>query len=194
MAMVYRQSGEMPPGSLSEIQRLWQSDTPWNSSTAHRANAFTVVMNPRRGEDGVYLGCVGPANRAVQPRGPEHGYYYFDETNAFSELRLRKTPVAVLHAALETASVDLEQARRSLIEAGAAHAGLAHLRRWLDEAGDQLGRGQKLAGEFASQDKDAAMAHVSRALRHATRAQVRARQVCEAVAPPAASAQQLQTR
>lgn len=194
MTMVYRQSGEMPSGSLSEIQRLWQSDTPWNSSTAHRANAFTVVMNPQRGEDGAYLGCVGPANRAVQPRGPEHGYYYFDETNAFWELRLRKSPVSVLHAALETAASDLALARRRFVETGTAHASHAHLQRWLHEATDQFSRGQKLAGEFVSQDKDAAMAHVSRALRHATRAQVRARQVCEAVTPPAASVQQLQAR
>lgn len=184
MTMVYRQSGEMPPGTLDEIQRLWQSDTPWNSSTAHRANAFTAIMNPRAGEDGAYFGCVGPANRAVQPRGPEHGYYYFDETNAFSELRLRKSPTAVLQAGISTAADDIQQARQLSAGIGKGHAGAAQFSAWLDEAESQLRNATTLAAERAPQDHDAALAQISRALRCATRAQVRARQVAEAIAPP----------
>jgi len=192
MTMVYRQSGEMPAGSRNEIQRLWQAGQPWNSSTAHRANAFTVVMNPRRGEDGAYFGCVGPGNRAVQPRGPEHGYYYFDETNAFWELRLRKRPIEVLHAALDTATADLKRATQLSVGVGNSHPGAAQFDGWITEAGAELQRARALVAEGLPKDRDAALAQISRALRCATRAQVRARQVGDAVEPPPLTIAQFQ--
>lgn len=182
MKEVYRQSGEMPSGTLEHIQRLWQNGTPWNSSTAHRGNAFTAVMQPRRGEGGRYLGCVGPAHRAVQPRGPEHGYHYFDETNTFSELELQHSPEAVLEAALALAHERLERGRAAMDALTPDHPAFYQFSRWLEEADHHL------AGITVARAVDPAttrrrqLAGIARSLRSAVRAQVRSTQVIEAIA------------
>lgn len=190
MAMVYRQSGEVPEGSLADQRRSWEAGEPWNSSTAHRGNAFTALMKPSSA-DGIYCGCVGPANRAVQVRGPEHGYRYHDETNAFWELRLRGNPKAVAAAALEQAQVDLAEARRLADAAGAAHAGAHMFAKWLAQSTEHLRQAQQLHAQAYSTKDDSNLAVISRCLRAGTRAQVRARQVIEALNPPADSPSRL---
>lgn len=182
MKAVYRQSGEMPAGTLQQIQRLWQSGMPWNSSTAHRGNAFTAVMQPRRGEGGRYLGCVGPAHRAVHARGPEHGYHYFDETNTFSEIELRRSPEAVLEAALDLAHDRLERSRAALSTLPASHPAFACFSNWLDEAAHTL---QGIAVSHATEPGTARhqqLARIAKSLRSAVRSHVRSTQVIEAVA------------
>lgn len=184
MTMVYRCSGTMPVGTHDEVRRRWEAGEPWNSSVAHRGNAFTAVMNPRADGDGVYLGCVGPANRAVQPRGPEHGYHYFDETNAFSELRLRRDPEGVLTAAIDRARQDLDRAHALRAAAGPSHPGSGFFAAWIDEGRAALERAREFDASAGRDGRDARLAALSRALRAATRAQVRARQVADAVEPP----------
>ncbi|MDO8776287.1 MAG: hypothetical protein Q7K57_47775 [Burkholderiaceae bacterium] len=181
MKMVYRQSGETPMGSFEEIQKRWQSGEPWNSSTAHRGNAFTAVMRPQRGEDGVYLGCVGPANAAVHSRGPEHGYHYFDETNVFSELRLRRDPEGVLDAALDQADGDRALARALLREVGRNHPAAVVFNGWLHEADAEFVKATQLRVDLISDSRAKRLAVLSRGLRAAIRTQVRSRQICEAV-------------
>jgi hypothetical protein len=182
MKAVYRQGGEMPPGNLEQIQRLWQSGLPWNSSTAHRGNAFTAVMRPQRGEGGRYLGCIGPADRAVQPRGPEHGYHYVDETNTFSELELGRSPEAVLEAALELAHERCRQGHAALDQLGPGHPAFAPFSRWLDEADHALAGLTMASAVDPAAARPRQLAGIAAALRRAVRAQVRATQLIEAAA------------
>lgn len=182
MKAVYRQGGDMPPGTLEQIQRLWQAGTPWNSSTAHRGNAFTAVMRPQCGEGGRYLGCIGPAHRGVQARGPEHGYHYVDETNTFSEIELRRSPEAVLEAALELAHERCQQGRTALKQLGTKHPAFTLFSNWLGEANHAL-VGLSVTGAMdPSAPRTRQLARIATTLRSTVRAQVRATQVTEAIA------------
>jgi hypothetical protein len=188
MTMAYRQSGTIPPGDHDEVCARWHAGEQWDCSTAHRANAFTAVLSPRAGDGGVYRGCVGPANRAVNCRDPGHGYYYFDETNAFWELRLGPTPEAMADEAAGRARRELDAARRRRAALPADHAGLALFDGWLDEAdrAAQDGAGALRAARGAG--GDTRWSALARALRCFTRAQVRSAQVRDAIDPPPASA------
>lgn len=182
MKAVYRQGGDMPLGTLEQLQRLWQAGSPWNSSTAHRGNAFTAVMRPQCGEGGRYLGCIGPAHRAVQARGPEHGYHYVDETNTFSEIELRRSPEAVLEAALELAHERCQQGRTALKQLGTKHPAFALFSNWLGEAGHAL-VGLSVTGAVdPAAPRTRQLARIATTLRSTVRAQVRATQVTEAIA------------
>lgn len=187
MKMVYRQSGEMPEGNLEHLQALWEAGVPWNSSTAHRGNAFTAVMNPQRGDNGRYLGCIGPASRAVHARGPEHGYYYHDETNAFWELTLRNSPEGVLQAAIEQAQTDIDIASKAYNGSNKDAAYFPQLSDWLSDAKQQYRSAVDSRSANLQESHSEKLARISRSLRSATRAQVRARQVAEALMPPPTS-------
>jgi hypothetical protein len=184
MTMAYRQGGTIPPGGHDEVCARWNAGEQWDCSTAHRANAFTAVLSPRAGDDGVYRGCVGPANRAVNCRDPGHGYYYHDETNAFWELRLRPTPEAMVDEARSRACAELGEARRRRSALPGGDAGAEMFDGWLDEADRAVEAGAAFLHEARDARGDARWAAQARALRAFTRAQVRAAQVRDAIDPP----------
>ncbi|WP_028923846.1 hypothetical protein [Pseudonocardia acaciae] len=179
---LYHTSGEIPPGDVREVAERWHAGERWNSSVAHRGNAFTALMAPRADGSGTYRACVGPAARGLATPDPGHGYYYVDETNAFWEITLAASPAEVLADAERRARAHLAHASEALAafdgcpEAGAELARLMHL------AESELAGAGRDSGHRAA---DAQPAGLSRRLRSATRAQVRAKQVAEAVRPPA---------
>lgn len=185
MTMMYRQSGEVPSGSFEEISARFNAGEEWNVSTGHRMNAFTVVAKADNGDQGVYRGCIGPANRAVNSKDPGHGYYYYDETAAFWEVTLAKDPDAVCDRARELAEQRIGVADEALGTVDAqGFAGFAELDVYLSEARNALQEGVDIAGE-APAAGDARWAAIARAVRRFTRAQVRANQVHEAIRKPA---------
>ncbi|MDI4234130.1 hypothetical protein OZ411_15050 [Bradyrhizobium sp. Arg237L] len=182
MTALYRTGGAIPEGDFEAVCARWNAGEQWDCSPAHRSNAFTVVMRPDENNAGVYRGCVGPAARDLNCRDPGHGYYYHDETNAFWELILAASPQAVLANAEQKAAEDIQQATQALEGFDGCDAGKSELQRLLEEARDELAGGKKIALEAS--DRDQQLSLLSRKLRAATRAQVRASQVRDAVHPP----------
>lgn len=181
MRTVYRTSGTVPAESFEAQQASWRRGERWNSSVAHRGNAFTAVLAPRRGDDGAYLACIGPADRFLQTRGPEHGYHYPFETNTFLEIRLRGTPQAVAEAALECAAVQVRAARRALGDGQFAAVRARQFQDWVEQAEHLLvaaGADLSAARDLPEAER---LALLARATRRANVAQVRGRQVHEDV-------------
>lgn len=188
MSMVYRQSVDLPEGDHDEVVRRYNAGEEWQVSTAHRANAITNLALPRNGDDGVYLACVGPANRAVNVRMPGHGYYYHDETAAFWEITLAQNPENLVRIANDLAQERIGTAGAALDRMkGRSFAGLNVLEAFLEDARKSAAEGAGFLTDAMAQDGDARLANISRALRRFTRAQVRANQVKEAIDPPACS-------
>jgi hypothetical protein len=186
MAMMYRQSGHIPPGSFDEVAARYSAGEEWNVSMGHRMNAFTVVAKPNNGDQGVYRGCIGPANRAVNSKDPGHGYYYYDETATFWEVTLAKNPDAVCTRTRELAEQRIGVAAKTLEKVNAKDfAGYAELNGYLSEARKALREGMKIQTEASSAAGDTHWASIARAVRLFARAQVRANQVHEAIKKPA---------
>ena len=185
VTMMYRQSGEVPPGTFEEISERFNAGEEWNVSTGHRMNAFTAVARADNGDKGVYRGCIGPANRAVSSKDPGHGYYYYDETAAFWEVTLARDPEAVCEQACQLAEQRIDTAAQSL---GAvdrqSFAGFAALEAYLAEARGAVSEGMEIV-RGAPARGNARWAAIARAVRRFTRAQVRAHQVIEGIRKPA---------
>ncbi|MFD2473559.1 hypothetical protein [Amycolatopsis silviterrae] len=174
LTAMYRTSGTIPDGSYEEAAASWNAGGEWESSAAHRGNAFTAVVKPDAGE---YRGCIGPADRYLEVREPSHGYYYFDETGEFWSLRLGDAPQAVLGTALDTAVAAVADAQAAVRSAGRR---LPRAKRWLTDAAEALGAARE-RGTPEPADRAAELAEISRRVRLACRAQVRAAQVCSLV-------------
>lgn len=184
MTTVYRQTGSIPAGDYDEVCAAWHKGAQWDCSAAHRANAFTVVMEPAADGTGRYHACVGPADRALACRDPGHGYYYYDETNAFWTLTLADTPEQLVADAGNTARREILRAGRMLDHLAVGFAGKALLSRYLDLAHISLQKADDLCTGADLPDRDSKLAHLAKITRYFTRAQVRARQVIEAIEPP----------
>lgn len=149
-------------------------------------NAFTVVAKPDNGDQGVYRGCIGPANRAVHSKDPGHGYYYYDETAAFWEVTLAANPEAVCSLARDLAEQRIASAKSVLDRLDPeGFAGYPQLSAYLTEAVEALKDGTEIEDKLPAAAGNARWAAVARAVRLFTRAQVRANQVQEAVDKPA---------
>lgn len=177
MAMMYRHGLRVDDSELDEVVEAWRRGHAVAGSAANRANALTAVAQPDAGPNGWYAVCVGPARRGVLPLGGRHGYYTYDETNEFWEIQLAETPAAIAEIAGEVAREDIGRARGVVDELDPAYAGAEALRGWLGEA-ERRARAADAWGEGDD------VGTVAKALREVARAQVRARQVRSAVAPP----------
>lgn len=191
MTMAYRQSGVVPAGDFDDLSAKWYAGAQWDCSVAHRHNALVAVIKPDVEGGGIFRACMGPANRAVDLKDPGHGYYYYDETNAFWELRLKSCPEDVAETAAATAEADVAAAAAVLEKLPADHAGRAALGSFLARARDAMAAGRVALERRGKGDRDTMLATVARAVRGFTTAQVRARQVIEAIHPPPATPEAL---
>lgn len=174
----YREDGQRM--SHREREVAWLNGDFWPSSICHRVNAFSAVMRPDHGDQGLYMGCVGPANRRAIMHIPGHGYYYYDEANEFWEIRLRNTPDELLGTAKLRAMELLAEAEKQVESVPAAKPGegegglIAHL---LDRAKSSLKEANDLYEGQSDRETDNMIRNLSRALRKYTTCQVRAKQV-----------------
>jgi hypothetical protein len=180
---MYRTSAPRRPGSHSDHLRDWRTGAPWTGSIAHRMNNFVAFTKP---EEGLYYGCVGPAERHVSPLGNRatHGFYLYDETNSFWQLRLGTGPREVAQAALEHAETLIRESTDVLSSMSASHGARNAIAAYHAQAESELHQGRKAlhaAAEIAG--RTASAAAFAKAVRHLTRSHVRANQVMNVVRP-----------
>ncbi|MDI4234134.1 hypothetical protein OZ411_15070 [Bradyrhizobium sp. Arg237L] len=174
----YRSDGQRM--SHKERETAWLGGVPWPSSICHRVNAFTATMKPDNGDQGIYMGCIGPANRRALMHISGHGYYYYDEANEFWEIQLCNTPDELLNNAKQTAARLLREAEDALKGARTKRSQLAvsdYFEEVFARARDAFASGEEAEKAVSlTDDKDASGA-ISRALRQFTTCQVRAKQM-----------------
>jgi hypothetical protein len=180
MYRLHATGGTLPQGSWDEITARYADNGQWEGSIAHRGNAFVTIADL---DAATYTGCVGPLRRGLETNAPGHGFYYYDETNTSWELTLAGSPGETVRIAAERAREDVERAKRDLDGARIDERASESLQARLTLARQRLDVGERLLAETAPSDTRAAAAQHGRALRELTRAQVRARQVSEAISP-----------
>ncbi|MCB9796409.1 MAG: hypothetical protein H6741_27245 [Alphaproteobacteria bacterium] len=175
MRALLRTGGRLPEGDFQALRKAFMKTGDWPEgarvSTAHASNALSVLMKPSAGR---YELCTGPALRGPAPMNPVTITPLWGETNTFWSLELGDGPE-------QTLSQAEAEARRLLGEAERALAGLPAGAVARESLASTLGLGQAALaeGELASGEDARAR---GRRLRAWTRAQVRARQVTEALA------------
>jgi hypothetical protein len=180
---LYRTSAPHRSGSHFDHVRDWRDGALWTGSIAHRMNNFVAFTKP---DKGLYYGCVGPAERHVSPLGNRatHGYYLYDETNSFWQLRLGKGPRELVESTLESAETLVQESHHALSSVSASHGARAAMAAYHEQAELELERGR--AGLHAATQiaggRDS-VASLSQALRHLTRSQVRAGQSINLLMP-----------
>lgn len=167
MKEVYRTGGTIPEGSWRKVSKDYVDHGAWGKvSSAHASNAMTVVTKPGEGR---YCLCTGPARRGLAPMMPNAAIVIRGETNAFWELRLGREPAAMVREAGALARALAIRAREEQERRGATA-----LTELLNASEAELAAGDAVSLEGPP-------AALSRALRHFTRAQVRAQQVLQAL-------------
>lgn len=186
MKMIYRNSGTLPEGSWEDISKAYRSRGTWGEySVGHAGNALVAVMKPDRGDRGVYGVCSGTAARGLTPNAPNPaGGPVFDETNAFWEIRLAAEPYGVVQQTKAKAEDDLIVARTELESNELKNDPPARLQSLLEQAESQLDSGRQSEAKAESASGHDRIYFWARAIRGYTTAQVRARQVSHALAPP----------
>lgn len=182
LTALYRTGGEVPEGDFDAISERWNAGEQWDCSPAHRSIASTFVLKPDDQNSGSYFACIGPADRGLNCRDPGHGYYYYDETNTFWELTLAASPQDMLSRAGDRAKALVAEAAGALRHFDGCSSGTAELQRLLRSAEKELA---VISAEPDDEDDDARLSTLARKVRAMTRAQVRAKQVTEAVTKPA---------
>lgn len=169
------------PMSREEIERAWLGGAPWPSSVCHRVNAFTSIMQPDNAGNGLYMGCIGPANRRTLMHIPGHGYHRHDEVNEFWEIRLKDSPEALVRDAQASTQRLLVRAQAQWDAATAAHEGVAdpaHFLEIMGKARDALNQGNERLEQLDAQaPRSTQLRTLSSALRRFTHCQCRAKQL-----------------
>ncbi|MEO9599503.1 hypothetical protein [Parasphingorhabdus sp.] len=149
-------------------------------SAAHRLNAFVAAGEPSRRS---YMAAIGPiTHRSVSPNRPGHGYFLYDETNAYWQVELADTIGGLVKQARDDAANLITSAEKALGECNLPKDGEDRLRGFLLDAKHSFST--PIPALTAEKAKDDELAATARALRGFTRAQVRARQILQALAPP----------
>jgi hypothetical protein len=193
MTMMYRQAGPIPRGTLKEMRRAYEHGEWGDISCGNATNALVVMTRPA---DGLFAHCVGPARRGLGPMSPKtFANPIRDETNVFWELKLEATPEGVTDYARQVASEAVAQASEALSrQSSLVPAARSRLQGLMGQAEVELAGGDQLALAAESGRAVKPVYDWARATRAYTRAQVRARQVLDALVPPACSAAELETR
>lgn len=173
MFRLYRTPGTLPSGDWKTASRNWRATGAWGDyASGHASNALVTIMQPARGESGTYVLCVGAAKRGLPPHSPSGATPIYGETNTFWELRLAASPSALTAAARQTAQQEVEQARERLAQLKDTDPAYTHLKSILEMAESELAWPLPQDGEVTA---------CAKATRAYTRAQVRARQVQDAL-------------
>lgn len=182
MKAMYRTGAQVDTQTPNvEIAKTYLTGGEWDVSAAQRANAFVAIMAPDNGPNGKYWACIGPAKRGLPAIGPAHGFFYYDETAAFWELTLAESPEEMARQSVAKGEELLDSARSSFAQLPNETSVQEFYSEFLDAAEGHLETARDLSSD---PEFGAGLSQLALCVREATRAQVRATQVMDAVAPP----------
>ena len=185
MKMMFRQSHTVPGKTLKELRKSYDEGAWEEVSCGNATNALVVVTKP---SEGYFAHCVGPASRGMAPMSPKtFANPIYAETNAFWDLKLEDSPEAITNVAGQIADKALQRARVELDQLDFSGPFCERLNRLLVQATQEFKLGQDFEAAARMTEGPDAIYAWSRATRAFTRSQVRARQVINAVVPPATS-------
>jgi hypothetical protein len=189
LKMMYRQSHTIPEGTLKELRQTYDQGDWGDISCGNATNALVVITKP---SERFFAHCIGPASRGMAPMSPKtFANPIYAESNTFWDLKLEDSPAAITSFAGSTANEALQRARTEMPRHEISAPSYQHLDGLLERAAQEYELGQRFETTARTAHESVAIYEWSRATRAYTRAQVRARQVINALIPPAASPEDL---
>lgn len=143
--------------------------------------AVSVIM-PDDGDKGVIYICTGPAG---YPLRPERGNYQIAGTHSFYQLTLASSPTAVVEAANQKALDYIGEAYRELTRLNYTDTGYAALTEIYSQANAEYFEGLNAYNKGFLASGNEAPFYFGKAATAFTRAQAHAKQVYNALVPPA---------
>lgn len=192
--MMYRFPSSITHSTLEEADAAYGPELG-RSYHAHIGSLFNSFIGIALPHERRYLVCSGPATQATGAALPTMHNYGPGQTHSFYELTLGSGPQELAETALTRAQYDLYYANKAL--SGLKFAEAACLEPTFDRAKTEFMKGHYYLNSVLTGNVPAerdVLFHVARATRAFTRCQVYARQLREAVEPPASSPEDLGLR
>jgi len=181
MKTIYRTSGTMPKGDWKKVSRQYRKNGQWGAiSGGNASNGVVGVMKPDNGNRGIYALCLGQPARGTAPTSPFFASFnpIYAETNAFWEITLAASPLAVAQTAGNLAADLIDLAKVILDSQPGTYVN--QFDQLLDEARNALEEGRDCEENSKTTTGDEALKAIARATRKYTIGQVRARQIINA--------------
>jgi hypothetical protein len=181
MRKIYKTSGSFPAPTWKETKRIYRKTGGWGKiSTGHPSNALVAIMKP---SEGIYSLCIGPAKRGLTPNSTHWAGInpIYNETNCFWEIKLKQSPNEMLQNATDIGIQDVEKAKAQLNMIDKSHENYAYLNLLMEEVEKEIKIAKKIKIEGNISNNNNYVYKVAKALRAATKAQVRARQICDLI-------------
>jgi hypothetical protein len=176
---------DYPTLKEAEVSLYETKGSGWDTHIGNLANGIVGIMQPDKGDKGLYYACVGPAGRQAEPLSAGKHYYHIAAIHTFIELQLASQPVDIVDAARKRAQYDLYDANRELRRLTYADVAYAPLISILNQAATENQKGEYYLGLIRDHEKDENVCNFAKSVRAFTRCQAYARQVYESIVPPA---------
>jgi len=192
--MMWRLPGNQPSyPTLEEADAAFRKTQGkgWHVAIASLANAMVGILIPDDGANGLYYVSQGSLAKTTSPHAAGEHYYRIAPTYSFYQLKLDCDPIRLVQAARAKAQYDQYYAHLELAKLNYRDYAYAPLDMIFNQSAIEWQKGEyyyRLASKTAG---NASINWWAKATRSFTRCQALARQVYNALIPPAASPEDL---
>jgi hypothetical protein len=176
---------DYPTLEEAEIQLNETHGEGWDTYIGSLGNGLVGIVQPDKGDKGLFYVCTGPAGRQTEPLTQEYYYFPIAPTYTFYELQLAADPAAVVTAAKKRSQYDLYYANKELRKLTYSDAAYAPLDKIFNEAATESQVGDYYLGLARSTRGNDSITNYAKALRAFTKCQAYAKQVYQTMGPPA---------
>lgn len=188
LKMVWRFGGKLPDyPSLEEADAAYEptQGAGWDVHVGAGDNSAVVMGKPDDGDKGLYYVSNGSLCRTSSPLGPRAHFYRIAPTYSFYQLQLADSPEAVVSAAKDRAQYELYNANLELRKLNYWDPPYVPLNKIFNRAAIEWRKGYEYRNLANVTKGVEAIYHYSKALRGFTGCQAFAKQVYNALVPPA---------
>jgi len=190
--MMLRFPGNPSPYPIDKKAYYATQGEGWDQKVCNLRNMRAAIVLPDKGDKGAAHICTGPAGRVAYPSGAKGGDWYpIEGTHTFYRLALASSPAAVAAISKTDAHACIGQAYRKLMTVSYKDPGYSVLNDLFSDAVAEYYQGANAHNRASFAMGNEALGYFSNAATAFTRAQVRAKQVYNALVPPATAPEQL---
>jgi len=195
--MMWRFAGNPPPYHKPTDYAIWKetyfgsSGKGWDQKICNLGSLRVAIALPDDGDKGIAYLCTGPAGRVAYPLRPDLDHYQIAGTHAFYNLALASSPAEIVSIANNEAEEYIGEAYSKLMWLNYTDAGYAALDELYSLANTEYYEGVNWKTKATLAKGDEALFYFARAATAFTRSQAHAKQVHNALVPPAACPEDL---
>jgi hypothetical protein len=190
--MMYRFTGEAPDDPFDILEYRATKAEAWGT-ICNLNNVQVAVAQPDDGDEGLMYICTGPAGRVSYPfePGPAEDWYQIAGTHSFYELTLASSASDVVGIAGDVAHHYIAMAYQELMWLNYGDVGFEGLNELFSLANTEYYEGVNWASKARFAGGNEAMLYNAQAATSFTRAQAHAKEIYNALVPPAVTPKDL---